>query len=154
MSRCQQPNGARWMGCALLALALQASMGASPAHAHGASLEKKASGPAAQERGPNGGAVIDIGDGHFELTREGDATLALYRLDDDLHAIPAEDVDSAVLHAGLPSGVVSTWPMEKVGAEPNLVHFSVTPKGSTKGLLVVITVAMGEKNQNLRFLVH
>lgn len=153
MSRYQRMHWATWIPRVVVVLALQAA-GAPLAYGHGAALEKKGSGPAAQERGPHGGAAIDIGDGHFELVRETEGTLSLYRLDDDLHSIPAEDVDSAALHAVFPGGEVSTWGMDKLGTEPDPAHFSVTPKGVSRGFLAVVTVVMGGEVQNLRFQVN
>lgn len=135
-------------------LALLALVDAPSAYGHGATLQKKGSGQAAQERGPHGGAVIDIGDGHLELVRKSAGAFSLYRVDDTLHAIPAEDVDSAVLHAVLPGSEASNWAMDKIGAAPDPAHFSVTPKGVTRGFLAVVTVVMGDKVQNLRFQVN
>src|SRR5438046_4084335 len=80
-------------------------LGAPPdAFGHGKELEKKGGGPTREEVGPHGGAVVDIGDGHFELARDPAGSLSLYRLDDDLKAIPAEDVDAAQLYALMQAG--------------------------------------------------
>ena len=63
------------------------SLGAPPdAFGHGKESEKKGTGPARVEVGPHGGAVLDLGDAHFELARDPAGTLSLYRLDDDLKA--------------------------------------------------------------------
>ena len=122
---------------------------------HGKELEKKAGGKAVQEAGPHGGAVIDIGDGHFELVRESNGALSLYRLDGELKVIPAEDVDAAVIHVLGPDRKVVIANMAKVGGSESVpLHFSIGPllKGST-GFTAVISVSMGEQSQNLRFLV-
>ena len=123
--------------------------------AHGKALEKKAGGSAVQEAGPHGGAVIDIGDGHFELALESNGALSLYRLDGELKVIPAEDVDGALVYMVGPDKKVVSANMAKVGgggSQP--LHFSIVPtlKSST-GFMAVISVSMGEESQNLRFLV-
>ena len=124
------------------------------AFGHGKELEKKGGGPARMEVGPHGGAVIDIGDGHFELARDPAGNLPLYRLDGDLKAIPAEDVDAAQFYALVPGGQTAKFVMESVrsGSEP--LHFAVNPKISERGgYLAVISVSMGDESRNLRFLV-
>ncbi|MEO8505075.1 MAG: hypothetical protein ABI609_14340 [Acidobacteriota bacterium] len=122
-----------------------------PVFAHGAALEKKSGGAAARERGPHGGAVLDIGDGHLELARDGTGALSLYRLDDSLAPIPAEDVDSAIVHALLADGTTANWSMDKIGSAPEQSHFSVTPAAVRGGFLAVVTVAMGDEVHNVRF---
>ena len=122
---------------------------------HGKELEKKAGGAVVQEAGPHGGAVIDIGDGHFELVLESSGALSLYRLDGELTVIPAEDVDGALIHMVGPDNKVVSASMAQVGgsgSEP--LHFSIVPmlKSST-GFMAVISVSMGDESQNLRFLV-
>ena len=122
------------------------------AFGHGKELEKKAGGPAQVEVGPHGGAVVDIGEGHFELARDPAGSLSLYRLDDDLKAIPAEDVDAAQLYALMPAGQTVKFAMEAVrsGSEP--VHFGASPKIAQPGAyLAVVSVAMGDESRNLRF---
>jgi hypothetical protein len=120
--------------------------------AHGKELEKKAGGPARVEVGPHGGAVIDIGDGHFELARDPEGNLSLYRLDDDLKAIPAEDVDAAQLYALMPGGQTEKFVMNAVPSASVPLHFAVNPKISLRsGYLVVIGVSMGGESRNLRF---
>ena len=122
------------------------------AFAHGAQLEKKGGGPAAVEVGPHGGATIDIGDGHFELVRDAAGNLSLYRLDDDLKVIPAEDVDAAQLYAVIPGGQMVKFVMEAVrnGSEP--LHFVVKPNITQPGgYLAVISLSMGNESRNLRF---
>lgn len=122
--------------------------------AHGKPLVKKGGGPAPVEIGPHGGAVIDIGDGHFELARDPAGNLSLYRLDDDLKAIPAEDVDAAQLYAMLPGGQMVKFVMEAVRSGSAPLHFVVDPKITQRGgYLAVISVAMGDESRNLRFLV-
>ncbi len=122
------------------------------AFAHGAQLEKKGGGPASVEVGPHGGAVIDIGDGHFELARDPGGTLSLYRLDDDLKAIPAEDVDAAQLYVLMPGGQMAKFVMEAVRGTSAPLHFAVNPKiAQRSGYSVVITVSMGGGSRNLRF---
>lgn len=120
--------------------------------AHGKELEKKGGGPARAEPGPHGGAVIDIGDGHFELTSDGAGNLSLYRLDDSLKVIPAEDVDSAQIYAMLPGGKSMTFAMQAVTSAVAPLHFvaksGITARG---GFLAVISVAIAGQTQNLRF---
>lgn len=120
--------------------------------AHGKELTKKKGGPAAVEVGPHGGAAIDIGDGHFELVREPAGALSLYRLDTDLKAIPAEDVDAAQVYALTPGGQTVKFVMTPVRSDSAPVHFSVNPKIDQRGsYLAVVSVAMGEESRNLRF---
>lgn len=122
------------------------------AFGHGKELEKKGGGPARKEVGPHGGAVVDIGDGHFELARDPAGSLSLYRLDDDLKAIPAEDVEGAQLYALMPAGQTVKFVMEAVrsGSEP--AHFDASPKiAQPGGYLAVVSVAMGDESRNLRF---
>jgi hypothetical protein len=120
--------------------------------AHGKELVKKGGGPAAVELGPHGGAVIDIGDGHFELVRDRAGVLSLYRLDTDLKAIPAEDVDAARLYAMVPGGQTVNFPMEAVRSDSAPLHFSINPKITERGgYLAVIGVSMGDDSRNLRF---
>jgi hypothetical protein len=120
--------------------------------AHGKELEKKAGGPARVEVGPHGGAVIDIGDGHFELARDPDGNLSLYRLDDDLKAIPAEDVDAAQLYALMPGGQMVKFFMKSVPSASAPLHFGVNPNITQRGgYLAIITVSMGNESRNLRF---
>lgn len=130
---------------------------ASLAFGHGAALEKKsAGGGAVQEAGPHGGAVIDIGDGHFELVREADGALSLYRLDDDLKVIPAEDVDAAEVHAVGAGQQIVTSAMTKAGGDASSpIHFSIAAPQlkSLKAYMAVVSVSMGGVSQNLRFLV-
>ena len=124
------------------------------AFGHGKELEKKGGGPARVEVGPHGGAVIDIGDGHFELARDPEGNLSLYRLDDDLKAIPAEDVDAAQLYALMPGGPMVKFVMEAVRSDSVPLHFVVDPKITQPGgYLAVISVSMGDESRNLRFLV-
>lgn len=119
---------------------------------HGADLKKKEGGPAGVEIGPHGGAVIDIGDGHFELTRENGADLSLYRLDEDLKTIPAEDVDSAELYVLLPGGKVVNLAMHSSQSASEPLHFVVSPKITARGgYLAVVSVSMGKESRNLRF---
>jgi hypothetical protein len=129
------------------------SLGAPPdAFGHGKESEKKGTGPARVEVGPHGGAVLDVGDAHFELARDPAGTLSLYRLDDDLKAIPAENVDVAQLYALMPAGQTVKFAMEAVrsGSEP--VHFGASPKiAQPGGYLAVVSVAMGDESRNLRF---
>jgi hypothetical protein len=126
-----------------------------PAHevfGHGKELEKKGGAAAAQEAGPHGGAVVDIGDGHFELVREPSGVLSLYRLDDALKLIPAEDVDRAQLHAVTADGRLSNLEMQKAGSGSVPLHFSVDPKIKGPGnYLAVVSVSMSNESQNLRF---
>ena len=121
--------------------------------AHGKELEKKkGGGPASVEVGPHGGAAIDIGDGHFELARDPAGILSLYRLDDDLNAIPAEDVDAAQLYALMPGGQTVKLAMESSRSASVPLHFSVNPKITQRGgYSVVISVSMGDESRNLRF---
>ncbi len=122
------------------------------AFGHGKELEKKGGGPARVEVGPHGGAVVDIGHGHFELARDPAGSLSLYRLDDDLKAVPAEDVDAAQLYALVPAGQTAKFAMESVrsGSEP--VHFGASPKiAQPGGYLAVVSVVMGDESRNLRF---
>lgn len=123
------------------------------AFAHGKELEKKkGGGPASVEVGPHGGAVVDIGDGHFELARDPAGNLSLYRLDDDLKAIPAEDVDAAQFYALMPGGQMVKFVMEAVQSASAPLHFSVNPKIKQRGgYSVVISVSMGDESRNLRF---
>jgi hypothetical protein len=127
------------------------------AFGHGAALEKKSgAGGVAQEAGPHGGAVIDIGDGHFELVREADFSLSLYRLDDDLVVIPAEDVDAAEIHVAGATQEVVTSAMIRAGGDASApLHFSIASpqRRSLKAYMAVISVSMGGASQNLRFLV-
>jgi hypothetical protein len=119
--------------------------------AHGKELEKKAGGPARVEVGPHGGAVIDIGDGHFELARDPEGNLSLYRLDDDLKTIPAEDVDAAQLYALTPGGQTVKF-MKAVPSASAPLHFAVNPNITQRGgYLAIITVSMGNESRNLRF---
>lgn len=123
------------------------------AFAHGKELEKKKTGgSAAVEVGPHGGAVIDIGDGHFELARDPAGNLSLYRLDDDLKAIAAEDVDAAQLYAFMPGRQTMKFSMEAAASASAPLHFAVNPKITQRGgYLVVISVSMGGEPRNLRF---
>lgn len=122
------------------------------AWAHGEQLTKKAGGPAGVEVGPHGGAAIDIGDGHFELVRDAAGALSLYRLDTELNAIPAEDVDGAQLYALTPGGQTVKLLMTPVQSDTVPLHFSVKPNIAQRGgYLAVVSVAMGKKSQNLRF---
>lgn len=122
------------------------------AFAHGEQLEKKAGGPASVEIGPHGGAVIDIGDGHFELARDLAGNLTLYRLDDDLKPIPAEDVDAAELYALMPEGQTVKFVMKAVKSASAPLHFGLNPKITQRGgYSVVIRVSMGGESRNLRF---
>ena len=122
------------------------------AFAHGKGLVKKAGGPSAVELGPHGGAVVDIGDGHFELVRDAGGALSLYRLDIEMQAIPAEDVDAALLYAMLPSGQMVTFVMAAVPSGSAPLHFSVNPKITGRGgYSAVIGVSMGDESRNLRF---
>ena len=124
------------------------------AFGHGKELKKKGGGPAPVEVGPHGGAVIDIGDGHFELARDPAGDLSLYRLDSDLKAIPAEDVDAAQLYALMPGGPMVKFAMEAVRSGSAPLHFVVDPKITQRGgYLAVISVSMGDESRNLRFLV-
>ena len=124
------------------------------AFGHGKELKKKGGGPAPVEVGPHGGAVIDIGDGHFELARDPAGNLLLYRLDSDLKAIPAEDVDAAQLYALMPGGPMVKFVMEAVRSDSVPLHFVVDPKITQPGgYLAVISVSMGDESRNLRFLV-
>lgn len=119
---------------------------------HGKELEKKKGASGAQEVGPNGGAAVDIGDGHFELVRDPRGALSLYRLDDDLKLIPAEDVDAVQLHAVMADGKLLNFEMQKAGSGSALLHFSVDPKIKGSGdYLAVVSVSMGDESQNLRF---
>jgi hypothetical protein len=130
------------------------SLGASrDAWAHGKDLAKKQGGGAATfELGPHGGAAIDIGDGHFELVREAAGALSLYRLDTDLKAIPAEDVDAVQIYALTPGGDTVKCAMTAVRSESAPLHFSVTPKIDQRGgYLAVVSIAMGDESRNLRF---
>ena len=123
---------------------------------HGKELEKKKGGPAVQEAGPHGGAVIDIGDGHFELVREADGALSLYRLDGELKVIPAEDVDAAVIHAiGTDKELMSVAMTKSGGNASAPLHFygASTQLKTLKAYMAVISLSMGEASQNLRFLV-
>ena len=147
----------KFQGCIRLAFVLGIVSAGFPGFVfgHGKELEKKAGGAAVLEAGPHGGAVIDIGDGHFELVRESSGALSLYRLDGELKVIPAEDVDAAVIHmVGADKKVVSASMARTGGTDSAPLHFSVVPtaKGST-GFMAVISVSMGEQSQNLRFLV-
>lgn len=120
--------------------------------AHGKELEKKAGGPARVEVGPHGGAVIDIGDGHFELARDSGGNLSLYRLDDDLKAIAAEDVDAAQLYALMPGGQTVKLAMQSSQSASLPLHFVVSPNITQRGgYLAIITVSMGNESRNLRF---
>lgn len=121
--------------------------------AHGKELEKKkGGGPAAIEVGPHGGAVVDIGDGHFELARDPAGNLSLYRLDDDLKAIAAEDVDAAQLYALMPGGQTVKLAMESSRSASAPLHFVVNPKITQRGgYLVVVSVSMSNESRNLRF---
>ena len=122
------------------------------AFAHGKGLVKKAGGPAAVEPGPHGGAVIDIGDGHFELVRDPSGALSLYRLDTELTAIPAEDVDAAQLYAVVTGRQTVKLAMEAVRSGSAPLHFSVNPKITGRGgYSAVIGVSMGDESRNLRF---
>jgi hypothetical protein len=119
---------------------------------HGKELEKKGGAAAAQEAGPNGGAVVDIGDGHFELVRDSSGALSLYRLDEALKPIPAEDVDRAQLHALTADGKLLNFEMQKAGSGSATLHFSVDPKIKGSGnYLAVVSVSMSNESQNLRF---
>lgn len=123
---------------------------------HGKELQKKKGGSAVQEAGPHGGAVIDIGDGHFELVREDDGALSLYRLDVELNVIPAEDVDAAEIHAIGPDKELFKAAMTKAGGNASApLHFYIASPQleSLKAYLAVISLSMGEESQNLRFLV-
>lgn len=123
---------------------------------HGKELEKKKGGPAVQEAGPHGGAAIDIGDGHFELVREADGALSLYRLDGEMTLIPAEDVDAAEIHAIGPNKELFRAAMTKIGGTASApLHFYIASPQlkSLKAYMAVISVSMGEESQNLRFLV-
>lgn len=120
--------------------------------AHGKELTKKKGGSAAVELGPHGGAVIDIGDGHFELAREPAGALSLYRLDTDLKAIPAEDVDAAQVYALTSSGQTVKFVMTPVRSDSAPLHFSVDSKVDQRGsYLAIVSVTMGEASRNLRF---
>lgn len=122
--------------------------------AHGKGLVKKGGGPAPIEIGPHGGAVIDVGDGHFELTRDGDGALALFRLDSDEKVIPAEDVDSAELYVLTPSGPPGRAAMAAIKGtdEKTPLHFRAAPTAGIRGgYLAIISVTMGETSRNLRF---
>src|SRR4051794_28730868 len=119
---------------------------------HGKELEKKGGGPTREEVGPHGGAVVDIGDGHFELARDPAGSLSLYRLDDDLKAISAEDVDAAQLYALMPAGQTGEFAMEGVRSVSEPVHFGASSKiAQPGGYLAVVSVAMGDESWNLRF---
>ena len=119
---------------------------------HGKELEKKKGASGTQEVGPNGGAAVDIGDGHFELVRDPRGALALYRLDEDLKLIPAEDVDAVQLHAITPDGKVLNFEMQKAGSGSVPLHFGVDPKiKGSGGYLAVVSVSMSNESQNLRF---
>ena len=123
--------------------------------AHGKELVKKAGGPASMEVGPHRGAAISIGDGHFELVRDSAGVLSLYRLDDDLKAIPAEDVDAAHLYAVMPGGEMVMSVMERVRNDPAPLHFSVKPNIRQRGgYLAIIGLSMGDASRNLRFQVR
>lgn len=122
--------------------------------AHGKGLVKKGGGPAVVELGPHGGAVIDIGDGHFELVRDPDGALSLYRLDSELTAIPAEDVDAAELYVLGPAGPPTRFVMTAVKGvdEKTPFHFRAAPKVAARGgYLAIVAVGMGEVSRNLRF---
>jgi hypothetical protein len=138
-----------------LSLALLLLGASQDGFAHGEQLEKKAAGPASVEVGPHDGAAINIGDGHFELVRGPAGDLSLYRLDDDLKAIPAEDVDAAEFYALLPGGQTVKAAMHVAQSDSVPLHFSVVPKITLRGgYSVVISVSMGNQSRNLRFQVN
>lgn len=122
------------------------------AWAHGEQLQKKQGGPASVIVGPHGGAVIDIGDGHFELVRDPAGALSLYRLDIDMKAIPAEDVDAVQVYALTPGGQIVKLVMTPVQSDSVPLHFSVNPNIAQRGgYLAIVSVAMGEESRHLRF---
>lgn len=136
----------------LLSLVALLLIPASEASGHGKELEKKTGAPGEQEIGPNGGAVVDIGDGHFELVRDPSGALALYRLDGDMKLIPAEDVDAVNLHAVTADGKISSFEMQKAGSGSAPLHFVIDPKIKGSGdYLAVVSLSMGDESQNLRF---
>ncbi len=141
----------------IVSIVVLVSLGlATLAFGHGAALEKKGGGGVVQEAGPHGGAVIDIGDGHFELVREADGALSLYRLDEDLKVIPAKDVDAAEIHAVGAGQEIVTSEMTKAGDDASSpLHFSIASPQlkSLKSYMAVISVSVGGASQNLRFLV-
>ncbi len=140
--------------CVIVAALGVFSLGAPrEAMAHGKQLTKKAGGGAAPvELGPHGGAAIDIGNGHFELVRDPDGALSLYRLDSDLQAIPAEDVDAAQVYAVTPGRQTVKLVMTAVRSESLPLHFSTKSAIAQRGgYLAIVSVAMGEEIRNLRF---
>jgi hypothetical protein len=120
--------------------------------AHGRALTRKQGEPAAVEVGPHGGAVIDIGNGHFELVRDPAGALSLYRLASDLKAIPAEDVDAAEIYVLKSGGQTVKFALTPVRSDTAPLHFSGKPPIAQRGgYLAVVSVATGEKSRNLRF---
>jgi hypothetical protein len=120
--------------------------------AHGKALTKKQGEPATVEVGPHGGAVIDIGNGHFELVRDSAGALSLYRLDSELKAVPAEDVDAAAIYVLTSGGQTVKFAMSPVRSDTEPLHFSGKPAIAQRGgYLAVVSVAMGEESRNFRF---
>jgi hypothetical protein len=143
-------KGIVFMVAALAVFSLSASRDVS---GHGRELRKKACAAAAVEVGPHGGAVIDVGDGHFELVRNAAGALSLYRLDTELKAIPAEGVDGAQVCAVMPGGKTVKLIMTPVRNEFQPLYFSVNPNIAQRGgYLAIVSISMGEESpRNLRF---
>jgi hypothetical protein len=123
--------------------------------AHGNQLQTKRGEPVAVEVGPHGGGVVDVGDGHFELVRDPSGALSLYRLDANLLALAARDVRTAQLYILTTSEDALEMPMQAVDSDGAPRHFGIDPGIRRRAdYMAVVSVSMGGRPTNLRFLVE